>query len=66
MAGYAAHAACGRIVDDAAQKRRFAAVPHGHASARTRSVGAMRGRSDAGGRNIVSFMPSGSKMCAPA
>ena len=37
---------------------------HGHASGRHRSVGAMRGASDAGGRNIVSFIPSGSKMCA--
>ena len=27
------------------------------------SVGAIRGCSDAAGRNIVSFMPSGAKMC---
>jgi hypothetical protein len=36
---------------------------HGHASGAHASVGAMRGRIDAGGLNIVSFMPRGSKMC---
>ncbi len=34
---------------------------HGHASGRQRWVGAMRALSDAGGRNIVSAIPSGSK-----
>ena len=35
---------------------------HGQPNGVHVSVGAMRGRSDAGGRNIVSFMPSGSKI----
>ena len=35
---------------------------HGQPNSVQGSVGAMRGRSDAGGRNVVSFMPSGSKM----
>ena len=65
VAGDAVHPARGRIVDDrragTARSRRLAT--HGHASGRQRSVGAIRGRSDSGGRNVVSFMPSGSKIC---
>ena len=41
-------------------------LSHGHPSIVHRSVGAMRGRSASVGRNIVSFMPSGSKICRPA
>ena len=37
---------------------------HGHPYGVHRSVGAMRGAATPAGRNIVSFMPSGSKMCS--
>jgi hypothetical protein len=37
------------------------ASPHGHESWRQRSVGAIRPRIESGGRNIVSFIPSGVK-----
>ena len=47
-------------------RRNGASFPQGHASGAHRSVGAMRGANDAGGRNIVSFMPSGRKTCAAA
>ena len=41
---------------------------HGQPSGLHASVGAMRGDSDAGGRNVVSLMPSGAKIrsCANA
>jgi hypothetical protein len=45
----------------------FALGPsHGQPNSVHGSVGAIRGCSDAGGRNIVSFIPSGSKMCVRA
>ena len=67
VAGDAAHPARRRIVDDAAQQRQRPAPSHGHAERGVhRSVGAMRGRTLGGGRNVVSLMPSGSKICAVA
>ena len=59
--GDAAHAAGGRIVHDAAQHLPLAAFARPR-QRRQLSVGAMRGRSAGGGRNIVSFIPSGSKI----
>ena len=62
VAGDAAHPPRGRVVDDAAQHLHVGPLRTASRSGVQLSVGAMRGRSAAGGRNVVSFIPSGSKI----
>jgi hypothetical protein len=45
------------------RKGTSAVFAQGHENGRHRSVGAVRAASNAGGRNIESFMPSGSNTC---
>ena len=55
-----------RAVGSCTTPRRNVDPEHGHASIPQASVGAIRGRHASGGRNVVSCIPSGSKICLVA